>query len=126
MEDEEKRVSAMRGCVVPGCLELSKWNPCVKVILPGNDIPFALDFSNLAICDTHKERFVLSDVVTPDRLKQIQLLFKYTNLTEPTLEGMTLTWVGESFVSSIAIQDTNGKNLGTLTDIRHKDLGVKV
>lgn len=114
----------MRGCIVKGCLELAKWLPCVAVRLPDNDRPFKLDFENLCICDTHKNRFTLNDIITDKRLSEIQTMFKMTFLTQPTREHMTLSWVKDTFRTQIPLFDSNGKPLGEI-NIINKDMSTK-
>jgi hypothetical protein len=117
--------SAMRGCVVNGCLELAKWVPCVKVLLPDNDNPFKLDFENLCICETHKTRFTITDIITARRLLDIKNLFRLSFLTEPKLEYMTLTWLADSHTILLPVFDSNGKPIGNVNVI-NKDMSKKV
>jgi hypothetical protein len=123
--ENEKEVSTMRGCVVNGCLELSKYVPIVKVKLPDNDNPFALDFNQLAICQTHKDKFTIKDIITDKRLLDIQRLFMLSNLTQPRLEHMELTWQFDTFRTQIPLIDSLGNPLGNIPVI-NKEKGTKV
>ena len=115
----------MRGCVVNGCLELAKWVPIVKVKLPDNDNPMALDFNNLCICDTHKNQFTLVNIVTDTRLTEIQTLFKLSYLTQPLREHMELTWGLDTYTTTIPLFDSSGKPLSNVPVV-FKDKGIKI
>lgn len=81
-----------RMCKVKECLCIAHWNPSYVVCSPDSSNKFRMD-SNLDICDVHKEKFTLVDLLPDDMFKQIQKMFSSTFIMPPKRENITLEWL---------------------------------